>query len=64
MTENDIPAVMFAVLSLMKTRSIDVSSALYFEKSFSVILKLVVTITVVIFSQVTRTFSVILIRSS
>ena len=43
--------IMFAVLSLMKTRSIGVKSALYYEKSFSVILKLVVTFTVVIFGQ-------------
>ena len=39
---------MFTVLSLMKTRSIDVNSP---QKSFSVILMLVVMFTVVIFGQ-------------
>ena len=40
---------MFTVLSLMKTKSIDVYSP---QKSFSVILILVVTFTVVIFDQI------------
>ena len=43
---------MFTVLSMMKTRSIYVYSTLTYEKSFSVILKLAVMFTVVIFGQI------------
>ena len=40
------------VLSMMKTRSLYVYSTLTYEKSFLIILKLVVTFTVVIFGQI------------